>query len=282
MSRILLIFHEGDREQGSREPGAGYLVSRLIPLWARAKHHIYVAFGPGNLPEADLAFMHVDLSVRPEAYEEMLGRYPLVVNGAVRDVRKRTISRLLVGPGDDWDGPVIAKSDLNFAGIPEALQRQAVAASGSGPRRREEPDALPYAIFESLRAVPEEGFADPRYVIERFLSEREGERYCVRTWTFLGDRERCTRYMSPEPIVKAGNVVAREPAEVPDDLRAERERLGFDYGKFDFVLNEGMALLFDANPTPGVPPRMPEIEAGNAALARGIDLFVERAAALAR
>jgi hypothetical protein len=41
---------------------------------------------------------------------------------------------------------------------------------------------------------------------------------------------------------------------VPDDLRETRRRLGFDYGKWDFVLHEGRAVLIDANKTPGRPP----------------------------
>jgi hypothetical protein len=40
---------------------------------------------------------------------------------------------------------------------------------------------------------------------------------------------------------------------VPDELRQRRHELGFNYGKFDFVLHQGKANLLDANKTPGRP-----------------------------
>jgi hypothetical protein len=61
---------------------------------------------------------------------------------------------------------------------------------------------------------------------------------------------------------------------VPDEIRAERERMGFDYGKFDFVVNDGKAVLFDANRTPHAPPPGPELAAANAELARGLEAII--------
>ena len=63
---------------------------------------------------------------------------------------------------------------------------------------------------------------------------------------------------------------------MPDERRAERERLGFDYGKFDFVVREGKAILLDANKTPGSPPPSPEIDASNADLARGLHSMLRK------
>jgi hypothetical protein len=79
--------------------------------------------------------------------------------------------------------------------------------------------------------------------------------YCLRTWTFLGDEESATLSYSPVPVVKRANVTRYEPCEVPDALRAERRRLGFDYGKFDFVMHEGEPILLDANSTPSCAPQ---------------------------
>jgi hypothetical protein len=54
--------------------------------------------------------------------------------------------------------------------------------------------------------------------------------------------------------VKVGSAIAHESAQVADALRAERARLGFDYGKFDFISHDGRPILFDVNRTPGAPP----------------------------
>ncbi len=56
--------------------------------------------------------------------------------------------------------------------------------------------------------------------------------------------------------MKASTAVRREPAPVPDDLRLRRAELGFDFGKFDFVIHEGRAVLLDANRTPSRPPNL--------------------------
>ena len=99
----------------------------------------------------------------------------------------------------------------------------------------------------------------------------------MRVWGFFGERERCTRYCGREPVVKSADILAREAAPVPDELRAERARLGFDYGKFDFVLVDGKAVLLDANRTPSAPPPGKEMDASNARLAGGLDAMLRQA-----
>ncbi len=77
----------------------------------------------------------------------------------------------------------------------------------------------------------------------------------------MGPRERCTRFITKDRISKAAGVLGYEPMEVPEKLRAERERLGFDFGKFDFVMHNGEPLLFDANRTPGTAAAIREMMA---------------------
>jgi hypothetical protein len=93
----------------------------------------------------------------------------------------------------------------------------------------------------------------PGLVVERFLPEREGPDYCVRVWTFFGDRERSVRWIAPDPIVKASNMTRREEVEVPEAIRAWRSRLGFDFGKFDYVRHGERWVLLDVNRTPTYP-----------------------------
>jgi hypothetical protein len=239
-----------------------------------------VAAGTGRWPGGDLAILHVDLSVVPGAYAKAAKRYGVVLNGRATDIRKRVVSRNLLGPKDDWAGPVIIKTDLNCGGLPEFhlqwLARQRGEASGApGP----EPFHLerPYDVLPSLRDVSDAVWGNPGLVVEKFLPEKDKRGYWLRCWVFFGDRERCTRYLSKERIVKGGNVLAREKVPVPAELRAERERLGFDYGKFDFVVREGKAILLDANRTPSNPPRAesPAMKAANARLAHGIEAFLK-------
>lgn len=275
MAHIVVITHAGDDFVRR-----GYLLHILSRHWSEAGHKVSVAAGEDRWPGGDLAILHVDLSVVPGPYARAAKQYGIVLNGRARDIRKRLVSRNLLGPKDDWGGPVIIKTDLNCGGLPEfhlhRMARQRGEASGApGP----EPFHLehPYEVLPSLRQVPAAVWRNPGLVVEKFLPEQDKRGYWLRCWVFFGDRERCTRYLSNERIVKGGNVLAREKVPVPAELRAERERLGFDYGKFDFVVRDGQAILLDANRTPSNPPRPDSaaMKAANARLARGIDEFLK-------
>ncbi|HZC79491.1 MAG TPA: hypothetical protein VE258_17175, partial [Ktedonobacterales bacterium] len=90
--------------------------------------------------------------------------------------------------------------------------------------------------------------------VERFLPERNARGdYFSRHWVFFGDRDRSLRLRSRVPIIKSGDALEREEIPVPDELRAWRERLGFDFGKFDYVRHGGRFVLLDVNRTPSLP-----------------------------
>ena len=274
MAHIVLITHTYDnfRERS-------FLLGSLAGHWLDAGHDVSLAEGLGNWPDGDVAVMHVDLSVVPAAYSEAARRYAIVVNGTATDVRKKRVSRHLVTQNDDWTGPVIIKTDLNYSGIPEMHAAQMFRRDGKPADLPPGPvvsTTRPYPILRSLGEVPREVWANPGLVVERFLPEQDAHGYWVRAWVFFGDRERCTRYRGTHPIVKTATIVGREPAPVPEELRAERERLGFDYGKFDFVVHDGRATLFDANRTPSAPPSSPEIDASNAHLAGGLESLMRK------
>ena len=79
------------------------------------------------------------------------------------------------------------------------------------------------------------------------------------------------------PIIKSHHIIEREEVDVPPELQAWRERLGFDYGKFDYVVRDGVPILIDANRTPGAPDghrTNPEIIRSMDRLATGIDDFI--------
>ena len=71
--------------------------------------------------------------------------------------------------------------------------------------------------------------------------------------------------------MKNRDLVDRVRVEPHPAMREARRRLGFDYGKFDYVERDGGAVLLDANPTPsyGAGPGSPGRADRNAALARG-------------
>jgi hypothetical protein len=264
--RIAILIHE--RDAGARE--RFYIVWALAECWRRLGIEVSVVRGVREPVIADLLIPHLDLTSMPPEYAALLDAQPCVVNRGVRDVSKRKISRQLVGPDDDWQGPVIVKTDRNFGGLPEARlfepelapSRDLATATALRPGR--------YKVFPALGAVPAAVRRNPALVIERFLPERDGELYCVRSYTFFGDAELCWLKRGLKPVVKSRDIVERVRVPVHPEMREARRRLGFDYGKLDYVERDGEAVLFDANPTPAYSgPESPGRRERSEALARG-------------
>jgi hypothetical protein len=273
---VAVIIHRNDALDDPR-----YFLHEISQVWRRHGLRVAVVDDVGPEVEADLAILHVNLTVVPDEYLRLAARYPTVLNGSVVDISKRRFSADLVTRRDGYDGPVIVKTDRNFGGRPEVR-----LGVGGGPGRvwcRAQRDRLPWAfrshlvgdypIFDSPAQVPWAAWANPTYVVERFLPEQHEGLYCLRTWMFLGDRETHSLSFSEAPIVKSHGVVRREPlGEVPEELWARRRELGFDFGKFDYALVDGRVVLYDTNRTPALGDVSEDVLARNIPLlAAGLD-----------
>jgi glycosyltransferase involved in cell wall biosynthesis len=269
--RIAVLFHAGDRDTNL----SGYIVDHLARAWREDGYEVVYLFGTRRFVPADLVLVHVNLSVVPDEYLEFAARYPIALNGRLKDIRKSTTSRNLVRAGDPWDGPVIVKSDLNFGGSPERILHESWLHRRSKPWRgvkrvtshlsgRANPapfsDWRDYLIYERLSDVPLEWFDTPDAVIERFRPELNDGLYHLRMYQFLGDRWSCTRLSSPDPLIKAQTSVDVEQIEPHPDVRRWRAELEMDYGKLDYVVNDGEAVLLDVNKTTGASSHIEDAE----------------------
>ena len=241
LPRVAILTHASDDFR------APYFLRFIAQCWREAGVEVLVHRGLGAPPPADLAILHVDLSVVPDAYAELGTSYQKVLNFDITDITKAAISRQLVRRGDGYEGPVIVKTNLNWGGVREAtLERR--------PLRADDIKALlEYRIYPTVSDVPRAVWSDESRIVDRFLPEMRDDHYCLRTWMFLGDRETNSLSYSKSPIVKSSNVVRREVVpEVPEALRARRQELGVDYGKFDYVIRDGEVVLYDVNKTPSM------------------------------
>jgi hypothetical protein len=263
--RIAVLFHSGDRHQDL----SVYIVDHLAAFWREDGHEVRYLFGTRHFIEADLIFVHVNLSIVPDEYLEFASKYPIAVNGQLRDIRKSTISRNLLRQGDSWDGSVIVKSDLNYNGQPERTLHQdwlkrhfrrwreicdfvARKAGRQGPFK----SWRDYQVFERLKDVPRNLTQNRHVVVERFRPEIEGGLYHLRIYQFLGNRWSCMRLASPEPLVKAETCVRVEQVEPHAEIVAWRKTLRMDYGKLDYVIDNGEVVLLDVNKTTGASRHM--------------------------
>ena len=262
--RIAVLFHAGNRDT----PLSAYIVDHLARFWREDGHEVVYLFGTRAFVPADLVLVHVNLSVVPEEYLAFAARYPVVLNGRIRDIRKSVISSNLVGPQDTSGGPVIVKSNLNYGGAPERtltpgflekhsrVWRFARRAAARFTGREEITDWTNYRVFDSVDLVPRSYFKRDDVVIERFLPERENNLFHLRMYTVLGNRWTCTRIASPYPVFKASLSVSAEPVEPHPEVEAWRRQFNLDYGKLDYLVHDGHPVLIDVNKTTGASRQM--------------------------
>ena len=281
---IAVLFHESTPPSKFRD----YRVWHCAQFWRQWGIEVRFVQGPNADVDAELLIPHIDLSVIPDEYLPLLDRAKMVMNRHLIDIRKTTISRNLVTPEDDYDGPVIVKTNLNYAGLPEkhisgkptlgqrvgqVLHRFAETGSLSKLAYASTLDPRGYPVYPSKDRLPRGVFTNPDLVVERFMPEMEGDSYCVRLHFCLGSGDVAIRVRSSYPVIKGAN--SRDPEFIPVDesIVAARREMGLDFGKLDYVLHDGKAVLLDVNKTPthgrrGKPLEMIEHIAGR--LAGGI------------
>jgi hypothetical protein len=283
--RILLV-----RTDNAQFRKGGYVVHVLSDLWREQGFAVEITDRLAEPAGPDtLVFPHLDVTVVPRQQAELFDRSARVINRSVRDISKRIVSRHRLTAPNGYAGPVIVKTNRNFGGEPEA--RAAARSRGLKGRMISIARRLPwsisglfgpegYRIYDHPRLVPRAVWHNPLLVVEKFLPEMENALYCLRQYVFLGSCEINVRSMGPDPLVKSGNVVRREILdETPEAVREYRAQLGFDYGKFDYVMHEGEPIVFDVNRTPTYDPTSKAGSASGlvAGLAPGILPFLGQA-----
>lgn len=260
--RILILLHERDLGAERR----AYQIWGLADIWRSWGIEVLVQHGVDRFVDADVVVNHVDLTVVPEPYIRHMARYAVAINGGCTDISKRRVSRLLVGAGDGWDGPVIVKTDLNYGGELERLLLQSRASRAWDDMRvrlsrhpwriRRFLSTHDYAVVQSVSAVAEDVWRNPHLVVERFVPEREGDLYALRTLALFGDRWLSRRRTSASPVIKSENTVRVEEVEPHPEAFAEARRLGLDRGRVDYVVHGGRAFVLDVNRTNTMGPSM--------------------------
>lgn len=263
-----------------------YMVGELVPFWRSMGIAVVEVPAPAFVPSATAALMHVD-STRPlPDYAEISRRYELALNAGVGSIEKRRISRQLVTRHDGYQGPVIVKTNLNYGGMVDYRSARCAAPWRTVALAIRE--RLPwylrasirdkaYKVFPHPRAVPLCVWHNSSLVVERLLSERDGEAFIIRSWYFFGDQGFVCVNRSSAAVAHATTILSRTlEDDVPPALRSLRDELRFQFGKFDYTMVDGRPCLLDANHTPtlGRLPQWPWFHEQMKRLATGINQFV--------
>jgi hypothetical protein len=256
---IAILYHE---EQKGRQDL--YLIEVIAEIWRQRGCRVVSLYGTKERVEADLLVVHVDRSVVDPAYLEFAALYPRTINLGAADIRKHRYCDWLVRPGDGYTGPVIVKTDLNYAGRPERRERGVVRRAfekgwrlleGAFPRVTPPAEITgkeQYRIYASVAEVPAGRFEDERMVVQRFLPERSGKKYVLREAYFLGDAHGLRAETSDHPVITNGEYApGLVQTEIPTEILAMRAEMKLDYGKIDYVMRDGKAVIFDCNKTMG-------------------------------
>ncbi|MDY6839567.1 MAG: hypothetical protein SWH78_16500 [Thermodesulfobacteriota bacterium] len=262
---IAVLFHESATPKQMRN----YRAWHLAQVWKDWGIDVQLLRGANDSIDADLVIPQIDLSVRPRAYRFLQDSKGVVLNRNVLDIRKTSFSRNLVSMQDEYDGPVIVKTNANSGGAPENLVFRALppirrkiflarrlliqfVRTGSIDRLAyvRTLNSNKYPVYPSKREVPRGVFKNPNLVIEKFLPEKNGDFYYSRSYVFLGNEGVAVRIKSECPVVKNTVLPDLEFVPIDETMVAAREALGFDYGKFDYVVHNGEPVLLDINATP--------------------------------
>ena len=262
MKHIVILFHEFHRQRHK------LLIHALSASWSKMGLRVSFIYGTDDRPEAELLIPQIDLTHTPDEYVDYCNSYHNVINRYVTDISKRRISSNLLWGDEEYHGPVIVKTDNNAAGVPDyrmskihnnIFRRVAhkvlpVAEHLLGRQMAWRKTLIPYRIYNNLSEVPAGVFKNCELVIERFLPEKEGKRYFMRHYLCLGDQVRSVRVSGLSPFLKRSTCeLVDEGLVPPDEVVALRRHLGLDYGKIDYVMNEGQVVILDVNRTPGLP-----------------------------
>lgn len=253
--RIAILLHENDRRRDLRR----YDIMHVARYWEAEGHEVIMVFGTKDYIPADIAILHIDLSLVPQRFIDLANRYRVCMNKQALDIRKSAISAQLLRQSDDYSGQVIIKSNENSGGVPERLNGNTWTRAAGKLRQfhlriqhrivvRRPSD---YLIFDRLGDVPDEVFSRTDLVVEKFLPERDGEFYCTRAYLFMGSGQSCQMTVSQNPLVSVGNCERLVECDIHPRVIEWRQQLGFDYGKFDYVIHDGQVVLLDANKTTG-------------------------------
>lgn len=233
-----------------------YNIDTLVTHWRAYGFRVNV--GKGFDEDADIGILHLDRSIITPEMMPYVPKGLRVLNGSVRDITKRHLGTLEVRRGDGWDGQVIVKSNLNHYGAPERLGQPKTKAVRNRDRIAEiswrSARQLPfqrYPVLDHPHLVPGWVWDNPDFIVERLMTERVDGLYVVRSVLFLGEQMMGWWMLSDNPDVRISTSRRIEIlTDLPVEIQDLRKALGFDYGKFDFVLRDGRPVVFDFNKTP--------------------------------
>ena len=200
-----------------------YSIDHYIVRWRTAGYRVLDHIGPKDVPAGDLVVVHIDASVIPREYLDVINRFPKSINGRILDISRRNYSQILLSEADNYTGPALVKTNANYGGSPEyetkrPIRYRSMIAAGKVPslieiatqtprilknrlirlggklwkrisppnwRTLETLNPYQYPVFENIESVPTGVWDNPHLVVENFWEEKRTGSTRVTTMSFL-------------------------------------------------------------------------------------------------
>ena len=244
--KTIVIF----RDRPPRRP-LTYAIDHFALRWRKAGYKVIDHIGLGDIPEADLVFIHIDLTVIPQEYIDFIKKIPRAVNGKIFDISRRSFSKLILSPNDNYSGKVIVKTNANFGGLPEfGLNRKWYGKRFQRWSTRMFLDEYP--IFDHLDKVPKGVWKNKNLIVEPYIFNKQEKVFSVNYYMFFGDKEISGRLTCHDrKLLKFDNCSNDELIPLPEEVKEWRKDLNIDFGRFDYLEKDGEYFLIDINKTEG-------------------------------
>ncbi|MBY9067512.1 hypothetical protein K1X12_11410 [Hyphomonas sp. WL0036] len=254
LDRIAILNNSG-HTPGNRS----HLIALLADQWRASGIEVVELSGTSSFVEADLLFLHLSRPIVPEEYRRFAAQYPVTYNTSATDLRKHQYADGILAAGDFYKGAVIVKSDCSYAAPAQPAPSRGGILSNFGLLNRSfagkearAPVNDNYHIYPSVAHVPQEKFGKD-HIIQKFLPEQNDGRFVLRQYYFLGDRHFLALQTSGAAIIRSAAPLSLEEWTPPQELLDLRARLNLDYGRIDFVQQEGRPFVISVSRSPALP-----------------------------
>lgn len=264
------------------------LVESMSTFWVKSGYQVEIQSRIDIVSEAECGLLHYDATDIEPKFIDYISKFPSSINGNAITINKSLFSHHRINKNTDYEGEVIIKTKENYGGLPEILNKNysekkrklylrmsELITSHSIKSKMIESllwrftrvlDPSYYPIFNSTSDIPKGAWKNNRLLIEKYMPETlENGKYKLRHWYFFGDFEFSRNIESTNPIVKWSSMTDEEKTvsseewetikvskddDIPDQLREVRDNLKLDFGRIDWAIHNGQAVIYDVNKTP--------------------------------
>lgn len=246
-----------------RLPFYSHQIDHYATRWSHMGHYVSFSYDGNGLSDADIVAVCIDKTQVPKKWiHKIMNTKATILNFSTLDISKRHFSKLILDKHSQYSGKVIVKTNRNAHGGPEMIEdvvmnnaRRFDLEQVTERELIENKGKLfiqTYLVYKSANEVPLFFWDSPDLIIEKFIDKPSHNKYYrVYFYSFFGDRGICGYIDSKHQIVRWENSELVKYIQPIPIVHQWQKELKIDFGRFDFLYNDGEWMLIDVNKTEG-------------------------------